>query len=142
MTEIDRAVRSPMPLHRVVIYISRPAEAVTLDEVRALIFEARSFNAINGIFGLLTYDRRGFLQAVEGADDAIDELLEKIRRDPRHHEMQLLFDASFTTLQFASFHDFLLSGERLASLSLLPHATLARLSGDVAGALGQGFARL
>ena len=132
---------APIP-SRIYVYISRAAPGLTLDDVRALIFEARGFNAINGITGLLTYDRRGFVQAIEGTGEAIDELIAAIRRDPRHHDMDVILDAPVSAQQFASFHDFLCEGEHVASLSILNCTTLARLSGDVAGAIGQGFARL
>lgn len=132
---------APIP-SRICIYVSRAVPDLTIDDFRALIFEARGFNAINGVTGLLTYDRRGFLQAIEGTSEAIDELIAAIARDPRHHAMEIILDAPVSAPQFASFHDFLCEGERVASLSILNCTTLARLSGEVAGAIGQGFVRL
>lgn len=132
---------APIP-SRICVYVSRAAPGLTIDDVRALIFEARGFNAINGITGLLTYDRRGFVQAIEGTVDAIDELMETIARDTRHRDMDVILDTPVSSPQFASFHDYSCEGERLASLSMLNCTTLGRLAGDVAGALGQAFARL
>lgn len=135
----ERVSRIPA---KICVYISRAAACLAIDDVRALVFQARGFNAINGITGLLTYDRRGFLQAVEGTAEAIDELLDTIARDPRHRDMEIILEAPVSMQQFASFHDFLCEGERLAGLSMMADMTLARLSGEVAGAIGQGFARL
>ena len=45
---------------------------------------AREVNALEGITGLLVFNGTHFLQIIEGAEDAIDELVEKLRRDPRH----------------------------------------------------------
>jgi hypothetical protein len=142
MTDRQPGERTAPGQSRICVYVSRPAPGLAIEDVRALVFEARGFNAINGITGLLTYDRRGFLQAVEGMGEAIDELIATIARDPRHSDMDVILDGPAWSRQFASFHDFICEGDRLASLALLQHATLARLSGDIAGAIGQGFARL
>ena len=45
---------------------------------------AREQNAMDGITGLLVFNGTHFLQIIEGSEDAIDELVEKLRRDPRH----------------------------------------------------------
>jgi len=45
---------------------------------------ARELNALDGITGLLVFNGTHFLQIVEGAREAIDDLLERLRRDPRH----------------------------------------------------------
>lgn len=50
---------------------------------------ARHLNALDGITGLLVFDGRRFLQIVEGAEDAIDSLLARLRRDPRHSALEI-----------------------------------------------------
>lgn len=45
---------------------------------------AREQNAMDGITGLLVFNGTHFLQIIEGSEGAIDELLEKLRRDSRH----------------------------------------------------------
>lgn len=50
---------------------------------------ARELNALDGITGLLVFNGTHFLQIVEGARDAIDELLERLRRDPRHSGLEV-----------------------------------------------------
>jgi hypothetical protein len=45
---------------------------------------AREQNAIDGITGLLVFNGTHFLQIIEGSESAIDELVERLRKDPRH----------------------------------------------------------
>lgn len=60
------------------------------DEDIATIHEtARHLNALDGISGLLLFDGSRFLQIVEGAEDAIDNLVERLRMDPRHSAFEL-----------------------------------------------------
>lgn len=45
---------------------------------------AREQNAIDGITGLLVFNGTHFLQIVEGSEEAVDDLVERLRKDPRH----------------------------------------------------------
>jgi hypothetical protein len=53
-------------------------------DLEAIHRTARDVNAIEGITGLLIFNGTHFLQIVEGAEQAIDELVERLRRDRRH----------------------------------------------------------
>ena len=50
---------------------------------------ARELNALDGITGLLVFNGTHFLQIIEGAPGAIDDLLERLRRDPRHSGLEV-----------------------------------------------------
>ena len=50
---------------------------------------ARNANALEGITGLLIFNGTHFLQIVEGSRDAIEDLLERLRRDPRHSGLEV-----------------------------------------------------
>jgi hypothetical protein len=41
------------------------------------------------VTGLLVFDGRRFLQIIEGAEEAIDSLVERLRRDPRHSAFEV-----------------------------------------------------
>ena len=58
-------------------------------DLEAIHRTARESNAIEGITGLLIFNGTHFLQIIEGAPDAIDDLLERLRRDPRHHGLEV-----------------------------------------------------
>ena len=50
---------------------------------------ARELNALDGITGLLVFNGTHFLQIVEGAESAIDDLVERLMRDPRHGGLEI-----------------------------------------------------
>lgn len=50
---------------------------------------ARHLNALDGITGLLVFDGVRFLQIIEGASEAIDNLVERLRRDNRHTAFEI-----------------------------------------------------
>ena len=56
-------------------------EASDLEDIHRT---AREQNALDGITGLLVFNGTHFLQIIEGSESAIDELVTKLRRDPRH----------------------------------------------------------
>jgi hypothetical protein len=45
---------------------------------------AREQNALDGITGLLVFNGTHFLQIIEGSEAAIEDLIEKLRKDERH----------------------------------------------------------
>ena len=50
---------------------------------------ARRLNALDGITGMLVFNGNRFLQIIEGAEEAIDSLLERLRRDVRHSALEV-----------------------------------------------------
>jgi hypothetical protein len=58
-------------------------------DIEAIHRTARELNALDGISGLLIFNGTHFLQIIEGAPDAIDELVERLRRDPRHSGLEI-----------------------------------------------------
>ena len=59
------------------------------DDLEAIHRTAREANALDGITGLLIFNGTHFLQIIEGVPDAIDELVERLRRDPRHSGLEI-----------------------------------------------------
>jgi hypothetical protein len=59
------------------------------DELEAIHRTARDLNALDGISGLLVFNGTRFLQIIEGAEAAIDDLVERLRRDPRHSGFEI-----------------------------------------------------
>jgi hypothetical protein len=53
-------------------------------DLEAIHRTAREVNALEGITGLLIFNGTHFLQIIEGGSSAIDDLVERLRRDPRH----------------------------------------------------------
>ena len=62
---------------------------LTGDDLTAIHRTARDLNAIDGITGLLIYNGMHFLQIIEGAENAIDDLVDRLRADPRHSGLEV-----------------------------------------------------
>jgi len=62
---------------------------LTSDDLARIHRTARDSNAIEGITGLLIYNGTHFLQIIEGAASAIDDLLARLHRDPRHSGLEV-----------------------------------------------------
>ena len=62
---------------------------LTADDLHDIHRTAREHNAIDGITGLLVFNGNRFLQIIEGAAPAIDDLLARLRRDPRHSGLEV-----------------------------------------------------
>lgn len=58
-------------------------------DLEAIHRTAREVNAFEGITGLLIFNGTHFLQIVEGAPAAIDDLLVRLRRDERHNGVEV-----------------------------------------------------
>ena len=70
-------------------YTSVAADGLTLADVDAIHRAALTYNPLDGITGLLLFNGTSFLQMIEGAESALDDLVERLRRDPRHHSIEL-----------------------------------------------------
>ena len=58
-------------------------------DLEAIHRTALQVNALEGITGLLIFNGTHFLQIIEGAPNAIDDLVERLRRDPRHSGLEI-----------------------------------------------------
>jgi hypothetical protein len=70
-------------------YTSRAQLDLGDEDLLAIHESARHFNALNGVTGLLIFDGGRFLQIVEGPEDAVGELVERLRRDTRHSAFEV-----------------------------------------------------
>ena len=65
-------------------YTSLASLDLTSEDVDQILREARTSNAIDGVTGLLVFNGTHFMQVIEGAPHAIDDLVARLRRDRRH----------------------------------------------------------
>jgi hypothetical protein len=59
------------------------------EDLHAIHRTARELNALDGITGLLVFNGTHFLQIVEGPAEAIDDLVARLKRDPRHSSLEV-----------------------------------------------------
>ena len=72
-------------------------EASDLEDIHRT---AREQNALDGVTGLLVFNGTHFLQIIEGAEEAIAELVAKLRRDPRHTGFEIRDQRKVETRSF------------------------------------------
>ena len=85
-------------------YRSRATRPLDAAEIGALVEGAASFNAERGITGALVSAGVGYQQWLEGPADALDDLMARLRHDPRHAEVTLLENAPVAERAFAGWH--------------------------------------
>ncbi len=71
------------------IYTSRAAPDLDDEGLERIHASACTLNALDGVTGLLVFNGTEFLQIVEGAPDAIDDLRERLLADPRHADIAI-----------------------------------------------------
>jgi hypothetical protein len=72
------------------LYVSTAHKNVGLEEFRAILAQAQTNNESRDITGVLAFNSKMFLQALEGARDQVNALYGKLLRDPRHHSVMML----------------------------------------------------
>lgn len=88
-----------------VLYVSRLAPDRGPDAVDRLAEEARVRNERDRITGLLMFDGQSFAQWLEGPSKAIDRLLQRLRADRRHRQMDVLwFESPGLGRRFPNWH--------------------------------------
>jgi hypothetical protein len=86
-----------------VLYVSTLAPSSPLSVVGDIAGKARKFNEAQGITGLLLFDGMRFCQQLEGEQKLVLKLIEKIRLDPRHTNVQVLHNATLAERRFRRF---------------------------------------
>ena len=74
------------------IYVSRAAQSMSGSALEALLKDPRIFNLSNGITGCLLYQDGYFMQMLEGKREVLFALMEKIKCDPRHHDVTIVIE--------------------------------------------------
>lgn len=77
---------------RRLIYISRSLMGDNPAAIEAMVERSNVCNATAGITGMLWSDGTSFVQALEGDGAAVESLFQRIRLDPRHNDVEVVFD--------------------------------------------------
>ena len=78
-------------------YAALDLDASQLEDIHRI---ARDLNALDGISGLLVFNGTRFLQVIEGSEAAVDDLVERLRRDPRHTGFEVRDERSIERRSF------------------------------------------
>ena len=83
------------------LYASRAAAAVTQEIIESILRSSREHNPALGVTGVLCHGGDVYMQVLEGERAAVNELYNKIVRDPRHKEVMLLYYVEVSERHFA-----------------------------------------
>lgn len=72
------------------VYVSTATNLVSDEEISDILGASRRNNERTGVTGLLLYNGRRFLQALEGEQAAVDETYHRIKGDARHRSVSLI----------------------------------------------------
>lgn len=72
------------------IYMSTAADCVDTAMLQQIASVNTRNNTASGITGALLFHRRQFIQVLEGPRDTVSHCLQRIMRDERHHDVQLM----------------------------------------------------
>ncbi|TGE08199.1 BLUF domain-containing protein [Hymenobacter fodinae] len=75
-----------------IIYMSRGTQAMSDDQLRTLLQQARAANEEQNITGALVYGDGQFMQIIEGEESVLAALYAKLLADPRHTSVVKLAD--------------------------------------------------
>jgi len=84
-----------------VSYVSQTSEPMAPSQLLDLLLECRENNRSSGVTGMLLYGNGTFLQVIEGEEPVIDDLVEKIKADPRHEQIQMLSRRNIEDREYA-----------------------------------------
>ena len=86
-------------LHEI-LYVSKLAADAPIRVVADIAAKSRIANQSRDITGLLVFDGMHFCQQFEGGDIEVAALMERIRCDPRHTNIEILQNASLAERRF------------------------------------------
>jgi hypothetical protein len=69
-------------------------------EVDAIVAESQARNATMGVTGALVFTERLFAHYLEGSEEALDILMERIRCDPRHRDLAIVYHEAIQARRF------------------------------------------
>jgi hypothetical protein len=72
------------------IYVSTAQDGVDLNEFKRILQQAQANNDRRDLTGMLAFNSKIFLQALEGDRDQVNDLYNRITRDPRHRAVTIL----------------------------------------------------
>jgi len=97
-----------------IIYKSRCSGVADLDLVNSILASSTKNNAENDVTGILIATKTHFLQVLEGEFEALNKTFERISRDDRHKDVQLI---SFAEIMERRFSEWAMHGVGLFDLN-------------------------
>jgi hypothetical protein len=107
-----------------IVYISRAVRPLSDQDLQSLLAQCRRDNERHNVTGVLFYSHGNIAQLIEGDQDILDPLFEKIARDGRHSNVKKLISKPINARSFSewsmAFHPLETSGFDTLQGFLLP----------------------
>ena len=84
------------------IYVSTSVNLLNDEELLSILKVSRENNASKDVTGLLLYKGGNFMQVLEGPDEVVNDLYEKIKLDSRHKDVSLISREQISARQFSN----------------------------------------
>ena len=84
------------------VYVSVQSRPLSEDDLKDILASARDHNPDHDITGMLLYREGFFIQALEGEEEAVMELYNKIQQDDRHRNILTVHKAEVDERSFGS----------------------------------------
>ncbi|NJO38997.1 MAG: BLUF domain-containing protein [Rhizobiales bacterium] len=84
------------------VYASAASKSLTTADLDKMLTAARARNEQAGITGILLYHDGSFLQVLEGEEEVVSEIYERIVQDPRHCALNLVFRGAIEARNFGA----------------------------------------
>lgn len=125
-------------MHRL-IYISSTRTPFSASDLETILTISRRNNAAVGVTGLLVAGGRRFLQVLEGSEDAIERVFQRIRQDNRHHAIVTLSKSEIDAPSFGEWSMGYVAGSAAAGSAATLPETVARLLEPVTDPTIRGY---
>lgn len=83
------------------LYASRALPTIDQTALQAILRQSKAHNPAQGVTGVLCFSEGIFLQVLEGGRSAVNRLYQRIVRDPRHTDVELLCFEEIAERRFA-----------------------------------------
>ena len=82
-------------------YVSTASRPMETEQLLGILSSCLSYNTSHAITGLLLYGDGVFLQALEGDEELVSSLYDKIEKDERHRDVKLLHSREIQERQYS-----------------------------------------
>ena len=79
------------------IYMSSPSKVMNEESLLSVVRNAQKFNIEHDVSGFLISDNQTIVQLLEGSKKEVMSLFQKIKRDARHHDIKIQYQAATET---------------------------------------------
>ena len=83
-----------------IVYSSTATTGFETIDLAELLNECRARNRRIGVTGMLLFEHGRFLQALEGPEHMVRDLMGRIERDPRHEDVRTLAEETIPARRF------------------------------------------